>query len=89
MKRLIIRITGRVQGVFFRATTEKYAASYGIKGFVKNLKDGSVYIEAEGDNVNLNKFLDYCRQGPPEAVVNDIDIEEAPLKNFTSFEVTY
>jgi acylphosphatase len=82
---LDIRVSGHVQGVFFRASAQKQAKSFGLSGFVRNERDGSVYIEAEGSTEALGKFVDWCRVGPPEAVVKSCDVREAPLKNLDEF----
>ncbi len=75
-KSVSINIYGRVQGVGFRYSTQARAISLNIKGFVKNMSDGSVYIEASGDEEKLQKFIQWCRQGPPLAMVSDICLEE-------------
>ena len=59
-----IQVTGKVQGVGFRWSAAIEARSLGITGFVKNLPDGNVYIEAEGSIEQLNTFVEWCRQGP-------------------------
>ena len=87
MKTLQIIISGRVQGVFFRASTKAVADQIGIKGFVKNLKDGTVLIEAEGEEVFMNDFIDWCKYGPDDARVDDITINEIELKNYLNFDV--
>lgn len=61
-----IRVSGHVQGVGYRYASIRKARGFGIKGFVKNEPDGSVYIEAEADKQQLDKFLDWCRIGPPQ-----------------------
>lgn len=80
-----IRISGRVQGVFFRASTKEKAESLRLQGFVRNEPDGSVYAEAEGEEEGLNAFVDWCRHGPPLALVEKCVIEEGPVKNFSHF----
>ena len=60
MKHLNISIRGKVQGVFFRLTTKAVADQVGVRGFVVNLKDGSVYIEGEGDDFALDSLLEFC-----------------------------
>jgi acylphosphatase len=87
MKCLSIKVSGKVQGVFFRASTEDVAKQLGIKGFVRNEKGGSVYIEAEGDDEILKQFVDWCSQGPPQAFVEEIIINESPVQNFSKFEI--
>ncbi|WP_129718271.1 acylphosphatase [Pedobacter sp. SYP-B3415] len=87
MKHLNIVVRGKVQGVFFRASTKAVADQMGIKGFVKNEKDGSVYIEAEGDDLMLDAFTDWCREGPERSEVTDVEITDGALRNFRNFEV--
>ncbi|MDK2796068.1 MAG: acylphosphatase [Archaeoglobaceae archaeon] len=82
-----IYVSGVVQGVGFRYYTSKIAKELGIKGFVKNLPDGRVYIYAVGEKNALEKFISYVRQGPPLAVVRDVEIRSAELKEFERFEV--
>jgi acylphosphatase len=87
MKHLNITVIGKVQGVFFRASVKAVADQLGVKGFVKNQKDGSVYIEAEGDDFSLDSFLEFCNEGPEKAVVEKVDVTEGDLKNYRNFEV--
>lgn len=87
MIHLNIKIYGLVQGVFFRATAKQQADKLKIKGFAKNLPDGSVYIEAEGEENDLNYFIKWCRQGPSMAQVEKVEVSENPLKNFSEFVV--
>lgn len=57
MRHINVTVSGRVQGVYFRASTKEVADSLGISGFVKNQPDGSVYLEAEGESEILDSFL--------------------------------
>ncbi len=82
-----ITIQGRVQGVGFRFSARNAARLYGVTGFVKNLPDGSVYIEAEGPEYNINLFLDWCNQGPSHATVNRMDVSDGEVKNFNLFDI--
>ncbi|HRW99480.1 MAG TPA: acylphosphatase [Cyclobacteriaceae bacterium] len=84
---LAIRVTGKVQGVFYRASTRDKARSLGLCGFVKNEDDGSVYIEAEGDKEKLDQFVNWCKQGPPNARVDKVEVAEREIKNFSQFEI--
>jgi len=86
IKHYNIKIYGRVQGVFFRVTAKQQANNLDIKGFAKNENDGTVYIEAEGEEKNLKKFLSWCKVGPDGAKVEKIKISEGPFKNFAEFE---
>ena len=76
-----------MQGVFFRASARTHAEALEITGFARNESDGSVYIEVEGEKENLNQFIEWCRRGPERAVVTNVEVEEGPLKKFSSFEV--
>ena len=87
MKHLNIIVFGKVQGVFYRATIKAVADQLGIKGFVKNQEDGTVYIEAEGDDFSLELFLEFCHKGSDKAIVEKIDTAEDELKNYRNFEV--
>lgn len=87
MKAVKIRISGRVQGVYFRASTKKQAESLDIKGSVKNEPDGSVFIEAVGEKKGLDQFIDWCKSGPPTAKVEGMTIEEIQIKHFDSFSI--
>ena len=83
-----IRVAGKVQGVFFRASTKNKADELNIKGFVRNEPDGSVYIEAEGTEENINQFLAWCKQGPRMASVARCDIAEGGVKGFKDFIIS-
>lgn len=78
MKAAIIRVYGRVQGVGFRYYTEREAKRLGISGYVQNKPDGSVYIEAEGDEAAMKDFVEWCRSGPPWARVRNLEFTEVP-----------
>jgi acylphosphatase len=87
IKHLNIKVSGRVQGVFFRASTKEKADELGVKGFVKNERDGSVYIEAEGDEDLLQKFVAWCKQGPTHAIVELVDVKESAMRNLSGFDI--
>lgn len=87
IKHYDIRVYGKVQGVFFRASARHRAELLDIHGFTKNDHDGSVIIEAEGTEANLALFIEWCHEGPERAEVTKVEAMEGPLKNFTSFEV--
>ena len=86
-KHISIKVSGRVQGVFYRASTHEEAQRLGLKGFVKNEPDGSVYIEAEGDEAVLDALVAWCKQGPPAARVSNVEIQEGTWKGFSEFTV--
>ncbi len=86
-KSFILKIYGRVQNVGFRYHTKKTADSLHITGFVKNQPDGSVYIEAEGDEVSIDHFVLWCQNGPLWARVERIEQQPSPVQNFKGFIV--
>lgn len=88
MKRLIIKIYGDVQGVGFRDAAYWTARKLHIAGFVMNDLDGSVYIEAEGEESALDNFLIWCREGPVTAKVNRVEAEWSDASGkFTGFRI--
>ena len=87
MIHLDITVKGKVQGVFYRASTKAVADQLGIKGFVRNDTNGDVVIAAEGDNMSIDMFLDWCKEGPEDAVVTAVESHEGELKNYRNFEV--
>ncbi len=83
-------VSGKVQGVFFRATTKKKARSLGLKGFVKNLSDGRVEAYAEGDEESLNQLHEMLKKGPRAARVDGVEVQsEEPSGDYEDFEITY
>lgn len=76
MKRVNIQIFGRVQGVGFRFFTMQRAKGLNIVGWVTNRSDGSVEIEAQGAEEDINKFIQWCKEGPPSSKVEDIKVKE-------------
>jgi acylphosphatase len=90
LERVHILVSGRVQGVFFRAHTQDYANSLGIKGWVRNTRDGRVEIVAEGEKERLEKFILWCRQGPPGSRVDNVETEwEQATGEFKEFRIEY
>lgn len=87
MTRYRIKVKGKVQGVFYRSSTQAKARELGLSGWVRNEEDGSVLIEAEGEEQKLEKLLDWCRKGPGAAVVNDVEYEEIEPQGVNGFEV--
>ena len=82
-----IKVFGEVQGVFYRQRTKETAIQLGIKGFVMNLPDGTVEIIASGTKEQLEKFVSWCRKGPPKATITDLKIIELPLQQFDNFMI--
>ena len=83
-------IAGRVQGVFYRATTKDMAKQLGLNGWVKNLSDGRVEAIFEGEKTTIHKIIAWCHQGPPSAKVTDVTVQYSKyLGEFKEFSVTY
>lgn len=84
-----VRITGRVQGVFFRAWTRDEARSLGVSGWVRNCRDGAVETHLEGDEGQVDELIRRMRHGPPHAKVVDVNVNDAPMENADRFEVRH
>jgi acylphosphatase len=90
MKRVHIHISGRVQGVFFRAETQRTAKSFNLTGWVRNIADGRVEAVLEGEDENVDKMLKWCHTGPPAAKVEEVLTEEEPYTSeFSDFSIKY
>jgi acylphosphatase len=87
MKRMLIRVSGKVQGVFFRASAKDEADRLGISGIVRNEPDGSVFIDAEGEPESVTLFAHWCHYGPPRASVMTFVTEEATPKGYVGFKI--
>ena len=88
MKRVHLFVSGRVQGVFFRAHTRDLAQKLGLSGFVRNLPDGRVEVVAEGPEEKLQELIEFCYRGPPLAHVIHVEIHwEEPTGEFRGFSV--
>jgi acylphosphatase len=86
-KALAIRIKGRVQGVGFRYYAQKKATELGIRGFVKNMRDGSVYIEAEASPDHMEMFVGWCHHGPEWARVDSVSLQDKGPEGFKGFAI--
>jgi len=83
-------VTGKVQGVFYRAETAAKARRLNITGWVRNLPDGRVEAVFEGDETSVQKIIDFCRRGPPNAYVVDLDVRRQEWTGeFRNFAVRY
>ena len=88
--RLQATVHGRVQGVSFRYYTRRRATELGLTGTVRNARDGTVEVVAEGQRAVLDELLAFLRVGPPAAVVTRVDVRwVAPTNAFERFEVRY
>ncbi|HZY82992.1 MAG TPA: acylphosphatase [Cyclobacteriaceae bacterium] len=84
-----IRVKGKVQGVYYRASTVDMAKSLGLKGFVLNEPSGSVYMEAEGDEEQVNQLIEWAAKGPTRAIVEALEITDGAVVGFGAFEIRY
>jgi acylphosphatase len=82
-----VRVSGRVQGVFFRGWTADQAQALGLGGWVRNLPDGSVEALVEGDATAVARLIDLMRGGPPAARVDDLTVEPATPSGAAGFTV--
>ncbi len=87
MKCAHIIVSGKVQGVFFRDNVRKKATQLGLKGYAQNLPDGTVEVEAEGSEHELNELLGFIRQSPGASKVDRINVIYKAQQNFQGFEV--
>ncbi|MBN2096693.1 acylphosphatase [Candidatus Peregrinibacteria bacterium] len=90
MIRVHLTISGRVQGVFFRAHTQEKAEELGVKGWVANEADGTVSVVAEGPENKVNNLVDWCHGGPSTSQVEKVEIDHAPyMEEFDDFHIRY
>lgn len=90
MHRVRLRIKGRVQGVFFRASAKETAMNLGITGWVKNQPDGTVETVAEGEQEELDRFIEWCREGPENASVADVEVDrQEATGEFDTFTIKH
>jgi acylphosphatase len=87
MRSISILIKGKVQGVYFRQSTKETAQQLGITGTVKNQPDGSVYIQACGNEEKLQQFISWCKEGPSRAVVDQVIVEDIRLFSASNFKI--
>ena len=90
IKHIKIQVFGLVQGVFFRDTTRRVAEKLHLSGYVKNMRDGSVLIEAEGPIEKLNELIEFVKVGPKWARVDKIDFKFSDiLENYSKFKFSF
>ncbi len=82
-------ISGKVQGVFFRANVRNKAVELGLKGYAKNLENGDVEVAAEGNEEKINELIDFIKKNPGHSKVENIKILEKMPENFKKFEIKY
>jgi acylphosphatase len=87
VRRVRVRVRGRVQGVFFRETTWRAALDAGVAGFVRNLPDGSVEAAFEGTPEAVDRLVAFARTGPPDAEVGEVEVTEESPEGVRGFSV--
>ena len=87
--RLDLVIEGEVQGVGYRYSAKMKAESLGIRGSVQNLRDGSVFVTAQGENEAMDNFVRWCYKGPSGAIVRNIEKVRGKTEEFSEFRVLY
>ena len=90
IKKAELRISGRVQGVFYRAAVRQEAIRLGMSGYARNNNDSTVTVVALGEEAVLRELIQWCRKGPPEAHVENVDAsfsDPAPDEQFKQFEI--
>lgn len=90
MRRIRAIVSGRVQGVAYRASTVTEARRLGIVGWVKNRSDGRVELEAEGPDAMIDALIRWCHEGPPAAKVDRVEVSEIAATNSErEFDISY
>ena len=90
MRRVHLWISGRVQGVFFRSTTQEQARARGLTGWVRNAPDGRVEAEVQGATTAVEQLIAECHNGPPAARVADVQVDEIDvIPDEQGFAVAY
>jgi acylphosphatase len=85
-----LKIHGMVQGVGFRYSAVRAARSAGVNGWVRNERDGTVGIFCEGDKEAVDRFVSWCKKGPPAANVRNVDVEEKTYRGrYRDFSVAF
>jgi len=82
-----VRVTGRVQGVFYRAWSQAQARELAISGLIRNCPDGSVEAHLQGEDSSVSRMIDRMRRGPANARVEDVEIEDAAPEDTGRFEL--
>ncbi len=87
MKTVHLLISGKVQGVFFRAEAKTMAEKFAITGWIKNTPDENVEALITGESAHVDKFVNWCKTGPERAKVKNVQVSESPFTRFEKFEV--
>lgn len=84
---LKIKVSGKVQGVFYRKSTVEKAKRLSLCGWVKNNADGSVEILAEGDKQAIDMIINWCKTGPKNALVSNVEIHKVSIHGYSDFRI--
>ncbi len=84
-----IRVFGKVQGVFYRASTKTMADDLKLVGWVRNEPDGTVMLEVQGEAEKVKKMIQWCKEGPTYSRVDDVLLEDTEPQPRTTFEIVY
>ena len=88
MKTVMVRVSGRVQGVYYRASARMEGERLGLRGWARNASDGTVALHLQGDPAVVDAMLAWCREGPPAARVSRVEVTDAATdEGLTGFEV--
>jgi acylphosphatase len=86
-RRVVLRIWGRVQGVNYRRAAQREAVRLGVTGFARNMPDDSVWIEVEGPEDAIEKYIAWCEKGPPRSEVTQFEVQDGDLVGYKGFEI--
>lgn len=84
----IVHVSGKVQGVYFRASSQQKAIDYGLSGYAKNLADGDVEVFLSGEEENVQKMLAWLEQGPEQAEVTKMKHKQVDWKQHNFFSIS-
>ena len=87
MKTVHLLISGKVQGVFYRASAKDEAESLAINGWIRNTENGSVEATITGSEEAIEQFINWCKQGPPQARVDHVAVTQKPDEGFREFKI--
>ncbi len=88
-KSVRLYIKGTVQGIFFRQFVKENAERYNVKGFVRNLEDGRVEVFAEGNQEDVEKLIELCKQGPKHSQIANVEVKEERFQDFKEFKLLH
>ena len=87
METMHLIITGKVQGVFYRASAKKKAAEFSIRGWIKNTTEGNVEVMITGNKQQVENFVLWCKSGPDKAKVDNVHVSRHEFEEFDSFRI--